>query len=250
MGTYYNNALPNLLKLDYTKLESFRETLNQIKPDILIWAAGIKDLSITEANNYSIKEQNESPIIEILRHQSLVAKKTHLIFISSDYVFDGFKGNYKSTDDLCPNTNYGKSKATAEKMILKNNTLYTILRAGAVIGEGGNFFEWLIKELKLGNQIKLFDDIFSPTPINNLINAIIFSIKNKLKGIFHISGNRILSRYDFGILLKKYITNSKSDLKKQKKINFNSKNKINRSLLRSKEFAHLDSLDNFLNSFF
>ena len=249
-GTFFKNLFPELINLDYTNLYSLNQVLKTIRPDIIIWTAGIKDLSLTEQKNYSLKEQNEIPISEILTYQNRINKVTQLVFISSDYVFNGIKGNYETTDDPCPNTNYGKSKYNAEKIIINNNKLYSIIRAGAVIGRGSKFFEWIKDELKMNKSIELFDDIFSPTPINNIADAIIFSIKNKLKGIYHISGGKDLSRYEFGMILKKYVPNSNSKLIKLKNINFSLENQINRSLVRSKEFDEQESLNEFLKNEF
>ncbi len=251
IGTFCKNPSPELINLDYTNLNLFNQILNKVAPDIIIWTAGIKDLSITEHNNFSSEEHNELPISQILKYQNEINKLTHLIFVSSDYVFNGIKGNYRSTDSPCPNTYYGKSKYNTEKIIARNNKLYSIIRAGAVIGQGSKFFEWITDELKMNKSIELFDDIFSPTPINNIANAIIFSIANKLKGIYHISGGKGLSRYEFGMILKKYIPNSNSRLIKSKNINFSTGNQINRSLVRSNEFHKQESLNEFLkNQFF
>ena len=116
IGTYYKKPSHNLIKLNINATKSVESILVKIKPEIIIWSAGLKNLSITEKskskslkyNYYSVK--NIYPYIES-------NPATHFIFISTDYVFKGDQGNYKSDQTPNPITNYGTSKWEAEKSL-------------------------------------------------------------------------------------------------------------------------------------
>ena len=247
IGTYYSQNKKELIFLDYSNKKSLIKTLENVKPNIVIWSAGEKNMSRTENDiSFSIKE-NIEPIKTLVKwHKSVKFLNPHLLFLSSDYVFSGRKGNYTNKDVPDPQTKYGLSKYYSELAILQNSTNFCILRVGGIIGEGGRFFDWIYDEIKNHKSIELYLEYFSPTPITTLCMAIRLVIENNLQGIFHISGNKRLSKFKFGILLKKYLGESRAVLTEKKK----SKNSIilDRSLKRSKEFMGLSDLKQFFNT--
>ena len=244
-GTYSSNKKDNLVHLDYTQSKDFIDILDTIKPDVIIWTAGLKNITMLESNHSLAELHNFLPIKSLVDYQNRTEHKIQFIFISSDYVFNGKKGEYTTDDQSNPNTIYGKSKVAAEHYIKTNSSFFTILRVGAVIGKGSPFWDWFTGQLKSDQKIELYDDIFSPTPINILFKAIKKSIEFKLKGLYHVSGGRGISRHDLGKLILNSL-NLKTTL-----IKTNSSNNylINRSLVRSEEFNELDTLDDFINNF-
>ena len=75
------------------------------------------------------------------------------------------------------------------KLIEKNFKEFSIIRAGSIIGEESTFYNWLIKSINENESINLFNNYFSPTPIQNLINLIIDIMNEKEnKKLNHISG--------------------------------------------------------------
>ena len=143
-GTFLSNEKENLIHLDYTKSETFINKLIKINPDIIIWSAGVKNISRLEGDSFLSEEHNFLPIKTLVDYQNNNKKNIHFIFISSDYVFDGKHGDYSVYDKPNPNTTYGRSKLASEDYIKKSSPLYTILRVGAVVGKGSVFWDWLI----------------------------------------------------------------------------------------------------------
>ena len=244
-GTYSSNRKDYLVHLDYTQSKDFIDLLGTIKPNIIIWTAGIKNIPMLESNHSLAEKYNFLPIKSLVDYQNKNEHRIQLIFISSDYVFDGKKGEYTTNDQSNPDTIYGKSKSASEKYLMTHSTFFTILRVGAVIGKGSSFWDWLTGQLKSSRDIELYDDVFSPTPINILFKAIRKSIEFKLKGLYHISGGRGVSRYELGNLILNS-SNLKANLIKTNRTNNNI---INRSLVRSEVFNELDTLDDFINNF-
>lgn len=247
IGTYHTQNKIDLIFLNYFNKKSFLKTLKNLKPDIVIWSAGEKNLSRTENDiSFNIKE-NLEPIKTLVAWQKSVnISHPYLLFLSSDYVFSGKKGNYTTKDIPDPQTKYGLSKYYSELEILQNSVNFCILRVGGIIGEGGNFFEWIYSEIKSNRSIELYQEYFSPTPITTLCEALDLVIENNLKGVFHITGNKRLSKFNFGVLLKKCFADSRAILTEKKK----SKNSIveDRSLKKSKEFIGLSDLEHFFNT--
>lgn len=243
IGSFFSNKKENLKPIDYTITKEFINKINKIEPDIIIWSAGLKNISMLESNKSLINKHNFTPILNIVDYQKSSNKKVNLVYISSDYVFDGEKGEYNSNDKTCPNSIYGESKVVAEDYIKKNSPSYSILRVGAVIGVGSPFWDWLMEQLINDSTVELYDDIFSPTPVNTLFKSIEKCVKYNLEGTYHVSGGTCISRYEFGKLIKLKL-NTKAILTK---VSRNKTSKINRSLIRSKEFNNLELLDDFIN---
>ena len=247
IGTYKTRKKKSFVFLDCNDRNNFLKSLEFFKPDIIIWSAGEKNLNITENDPSFNSDKEVLPIKTILNYQKKVnISKPYFIFLSSDYVFSGEKGNYKSTDLPDPKTKYGFSKYYSEHEIIQNSNNYCIIRLGGVLGMGGLFFNWIYNEIRNHKIIELHPYYFSPTPINTLCEAILFCIKKQMKGVFHLSGNVRLSKFQFGEQLKKCFKNNKAKLIEKKSLK--SSNIIDRSLERSLEFEGLSDLQNFLNS--
>jgi dTDP-4-dehydrorhamnose reductase len=209
-GTYYSNQKDNrFLHLDITDSLQIEKCLLMEKPDIILLVAGSKDVKKCE-NDFSFAYQmNTRPvevIVEVIKTQDL---NTKVIFFSSDYVFDGKKGNYTTKDDTNPTTNYGITKLLAERMLFGSGINFKIVRTAAVMGKNGLFFDWLLNELESKKSCSLFDNVFfSPTPIKLLSEMICIlvrdydAINDKL---LHITGDQRLGRYHFAVLVNEML---------------------------------------------
>ena len=218
-GTYNKKKKTPFIFLNYYNKDSFIKRLELIKPEIIIWSAGEKNLNVTENDSSFCYNQNVGPIKTILYYQNKVnSLKPYLIFLSSDYVFSGDKGYYKTSDCPDPKTKYGKYKYFSELEITQKSNNYCIIRVGGIVGEGGTFFSWIFNEIRNNRTIELYPDFFSPTPIQTLCEAIFYSIDNQINGTYHLSGNVRLSKFQFGKQLKKCFKQNDSKLTEKKKI--------------------------------
>ena len=245
-GTRYSSLNKNLSKIDYTDSFALLDFIRMSRPNYIVWCAGLKKLSLTEKDSKLARKQNFYPIKTIVKYQK-DHKDVSLIFVSTDYVFNGLKGNYKPLDPTNPSTNYGKSKASAENYIIKQSPNYSILRAGAIIGPGSVFLNWLVDKIKSNETIELYDNFFTPTPIKNIFKAINVLINSSKNGIYHVSGKQKLSRYEFGNLLKKHFKSSSSELIEVKSSNNNLNLHKDLSLIYSKEFEKFESIEKYIS---
>ena len=90
IGTYFKKMNDDFIYLDYQKKSSFFKKLNSIKPDIIIWSAGEKRLSVTESQGFNQKLNVEpvETIINFIEQQSI--KKSYFIFMSKSILPVGF----------------------------------------------------------------------------------------------------------------------------------------------------------------
>ncbi len=210
MGTYQKTKYAGLHYLDVTDVDELTIYIGKNNPDYIIYAAGNKDVHACEADYSTAHAINVQPVkslIDILKKNCCFP--SHLIYISTDYVFDGIRGYYSDTDTPNPQTLYGLSKYSAEKILNTSGISYKIIRTGALMGKGGVFFDWLVHQIRNNSALTMYHDVFfTPTPISffcEMMNKIINHYDSLNHKIIHISGEQRLSRYSFSLLIKELL---------------------------------------------
>ena len=200
--TYRNNVtnFPNIISVkinlpqDWLKLE---ELILKEKPDIVLNSIAYSNSDFCETN----REETYTLHVKISEKITTICSKINskIVFLSTDYVFDGKKGNYTENDETNPINYYGHSKDLAEKITLKNkNNL--VLRTAMVYGLSSKvrFLRYVIENLRENKDINTYDDIFnSATLLDDLTNGISKAIEFDANGIYHMVGSSCVSRFDF-----------------------------------------------------
>ena len=194
--------------LDLTNEQEVKELLICEHPDVIINTAAMTDVDACEDNPQECDNIN----VEAVGILSEVAEKidSHLIHISTDFIFDGENGPYKEDDTPNPLSYYGLSKLKSENILLKSSCKWTILRTIIVFGVGeslnkGNIVLWAKGALEKGEPLDIIDDQFrSPTLAEDLADACILAVKKKAYGIFNASGKDIMSIYEMVEHIGKY----------------------------------------------
>ncbi len=127
------------------------------------------------------------------------------IFISSDYVYSGNKGNsYRESDHVSPINAYGHSKAGGEAVTLAASQRNLVIRIASVFGsagssgKGGNFVETIINKAKAGEPLNVVDDIvMSPTYTVDAAIKILELVTQEKSGIFNASNSGSTSWFGF-----------------------------------------------------
>lgn len=196
------NSKKNSFKCDLTKIDQVSELEQKISPDVIIHAAGIKDISFCEKFPEIATAINYNATKNIIDAFGATSK---IIYISTDYVFDGEKGNYREGDITIPTTIYGKTKLMGENAIKSSMNINAyIVRTSAIYDENASFLKYLENELKESNFITAYSDVmYSPTWVVDFNIALHKLIENDydLK-ILHICGKSI-TRFDFAKLYAK-----------------------------------------------
>ncbi|MBR2069489.1 MAG: dTDP-4-dehydrorhamnose reductase [Candidatus Gastranaerophilales bacterium] len=182
--------------LDITNKESINKAFANYSPDIVIHCAAYTNVDKAEEDYENARKLNVLGT-ENIAIASAEANAT-LVYISTDYVFDGTKKTpYLPSDSTNPLNIYGKTKLEGEKMVQKYCKKYYIARTSWLYGiHGKNFVETMISLAK-NPELKVVDDqIGCPTWTMELINGIV-KIINKPYGIYHICGSGSTSWYNF-----------------------------------------------------
>jgi len=157
-----------------------------------------------------------------------------LIYLSTDVVFDGKKGNYTEKDITNPPNIYGKTKLEGEKYILsigKNGIVArTNLFGKDIFKNKLSFIESILDKLSKGKEYNAFYDvIFSPLYIITLIDYLMELYKKDANGIFHVVGSESLSKYEFALLVAETFNYNKLLIKKETIDSLYPKDKIKRN---------------------
>jgi len=184
--------------IDIRKSNSVEEVITKINPDIIMNCAASTDLDKIEndpKNAFDVNACGSQIISKISKKYS-----KRLIHISTDSVFDGIKGYYKENDIPNPINEYSRSKLEGEKLILNDHSDAVIVRTNfyGYSNDKKFLFNWILKKIRNNESINAFDDIvFNPLEINNLSKLLLELSLNEFKGILHLTGNEIFSKYEF-----------------------------------------------------
>ncbi|MBS1933041.1 MAG: dTDP-4-dehydrorhamnose reductase [Bacteroidetes bacterium] len=197
------DPLYKYVEADITDLISMEKLINGQLPDVIIHAGAMTQVDICEQEHEKCYDVNvnATKMIAALAERN----KSFLIYISTDFVFDGEEGNYREDDEMNPVNFYGVTKAEAEKIVARVNIPYAIARTCLVYGNilqgtRSNIISWVKEKLEKKEKIKVVDDqVRTPTYIEDLANGIVLIIQKKATGIFHISGEEILTPYEMAM---------------------------------------------------
>lgn len=156
--------------------------------DVVFICAGITGIAACEHDvEYSRHINFEAPIVLA---KYFLNRNTHVVYLSSNAVFNGLKPKYKITDPTCPNTIYGKYKEQVEKELLKLSKAVSIVRLTKVLTDNYYLILQWIDALKNGISIAPHQDVFfSPVPVDIVTYFLKEIAENKLRGIYHLSGD-------------------------------------------------------------
>lgn len=189
-------------KYHYATLDIFDRTqlwdvVSTFNPDVIINTAAITNVDSCH------KERKLCHFLNVGAVKYLVGiceeRNIHLIHLSTDFVFDGQAGPYSEDDLPNPLSYYGETKAEAEKVIQSSECHWTILRTILVYGvtvnmSRSNIVLWAKTALEKREIIKVVNDQWRmPTLALDLAEACLLAAEKKATGIFHISGEEMMT---------------------------------------------------------
>ena len=242
----YNESMPEYgkpVRMDLRDQKQISSVLNEKNPDVVVHLGAMTDVDLCENENHSATEINAKSTEIIAKECS--KQNSFLIYLSTDYVFDGNSGMYKETDTTNPIGYYGKSKLDGELFVQNSLSEYCIARTSTPFGLHStkkSFPIWIIENLEQKNQINvLTDQITSPTYIPNLSKMLIEIAERKITGKLHVSGASNMSRYDMACMIADELNYDQSFLKQSTmdEMNWIAKRPKNSSLDVSKAISIL-----------
>ncbi len=178
--------------LDITDRDAVLELCMALKPDVIINTAAITNVDYSEEHKEATDALNVDAVSYLL--EACKQNNTHLVHLSTDFIFDGEAGPYDETATPNPLSYYGWSKLKAEELILQSGVSASILRTVLVYGVAeemsrSNIVLWAKGALENGTPIKVVNDQYrTPTLAEDLAQGCILAAKKRAQGIYNISG--------------------------------------------------------------
>jgi dTDP-4-dehydrorhamnose reductase len=152
-------------------------------------------------------EREKSHRINVVKTIRLIEDVASLgakpVFISSNFVFDGVKGNYTEDDAVSPANEYGRHKAEVEAHLAKHVPQAFIARFDKIVGHGPHekhlLANWY-RELAAGRPlIALRGSLLAPTYVNDVARALVFAAERDLRGIHHVANAEFFYREELAL---------------------------------------------------
>ena len=183
---------------DIIDFEATEKFITNYMPDVVIHCAAYTAVDKAEDEQGLCCLVNASATENIAQICKKIDAK--MVYISTDYVFDGTKKDFYEVDDKPNPINvYGKTKLLGEQAVQKILNKYFIVRISWVFGEHGNNFVKTM--LRLGKEHKelnvVADQYGSPTYTADLAPLLIEMIKTDKYGIYHATNEGVCSWADF-----------------------------------------------------
>ena len=197
-----HRGLPHVLlsrsEMDITDPESVAATLERVRPWAVINAAGYVRVDQAEKEQERCFLENAHGAETLAR--ACAASGIHYVAFSSDLVFDGTLGRaYVESDEVCPTGVYGRSKATAERLVKEAFPEALVVRTSAFFGpwDTYNFVHMTLRALKEGRRVEASDAVMvSPTYVPDLVHAALDLLIDRSAGVWHLANQGVISWHE------------------------------------------------------
>lgn len=188
-------------KMDITDAQATMDYITNLKPTVIYHCAAYTAVDKAEDEGKALDEKIN---VDGTRNVALAAKEVGatLVYISTDYVFDGKlkDGEYPVDAPINPLNEYGRTKALGEKAVQEIMDDYYIIRTSWVFGKYGHNFVFTMQKLaETRDELTIVNDQFGrPTWTRTLAEFMYFVIDQKAPfGIYHLSNDNACSWYEF-----------------------------------------------------
>ncbi len=194
---YTDILAPTRVDLDITNEDAVKKMIREYRPSVIFHCAAYTAVDKAE------EEQEKCYQVNVLgtKYLTEAAKEVgaKIIYISTDYVFDGTKeGFYQVEDKVNPVNYYGKTKYLGENFIRAYDN-HIIVRISWVFGiNGKNFIRTMLNLAESHKELNVVcDQIGSPTYTKDLAGLLVNMFLSNVKGLYHVTNEGYCSWYEF-----------------------------------------------------
>jgi dTDP-4-dehydrorhamnose reductase len=194
--------------LDLTDRAQVQQVLAAEQPTHLIHTAAMTNVDECELHQEACWRNNVTATEYLV--EACEQHNVHLLHVSTDFIFSGEQGPLTEEAIPGPVNFYGESKLAAEKAVQACRTPWAILRTVLVYGtahEYGrtNIVLWVRDSLRAGKHIKVVNDqLRTPTLAEDLAQGCWLAARHNATGIYHISGQELLTPYQMALQVAEY----------------------------------------------
>lgn len=207
IGTAFSVNRPGLTFFDIRNPDIGPLSLAETGHKAVLIAAAKANIAFCEQQKEAAYSVNVTGLLEFIRQ--IGRMDLQVIFLSSDYVFEGGTGSYDDSAETKPTTEYGRHKAIVEKEIPSLARNYLILRLSKIYGiekGDGTLLDEMATSLASGREIRAArDQMFCPTYVGDLVRVIHGIQDRHLSGTMNVCSPETWSRYDVAVAMAKAI---------------------------------------------
>jgi dTDP-4-dehydrorhamnose reductase len=174
------------------------EKLASLQPDWVVHAAAATDVDRCEGEPERTMAVNAGGTRRVAEGCRRVG--AGLVYVSTDFVFDGRKGTpYVEEDSPAPLNVYAWSKLEGERATRELASPWVIVRSAWLFGtRGKNFVTTILEKATAGERLRVVDDqVGCPTYAADLADALGLLLTRRLTGLYHVTNSGFCSRYEF-----------------------------------------------------
>lgn len=216
-GSYFSYAAGDLVY--YNTLDAGDAANFDIagwRPDIIVHCGALTHVDYCESHpDESFRQTVQSTLNLIEVAQSCGSR---MVYISTDYVFDGADGPYLEDAPLNPLSVYGRHKLEAEQAVLGSVSGSLVLRVTNVYGDearGKNFVARIVQQCKDGQKLTLklpYDQYASPTNARDIARAMFVLLRDGKDGVYHTGGTDYMNRVELALRVLRYFPDATYEL--------------------------------------
>jgi dTDP-4-dehydrorhamnose reductase len=187
----------DVAEMDITNQNNTLQVVESYRPDVVIHGAAYTNVDGAESNidlAYRINAIGTQNVAA-----ACLKYDAKMVYVSTDYVFDGTLGRaYNEFDLTNPQSIYGKSKLAGETLAKHILNKLFIVRTSWLYGDGNNFVRTMLKLGKEREELRVVNDQYGcPTSTIDLANAILALMQTQHYGTYHAANTGVTTWYDF-----------------------------------------------------
>lgn len=217
VGTYFSFAEEGLVY--YNTLEPQHHLNFDVagwKPDVIVHCGALTHVDYCESH----EEESYTQTVQSTKNLIALAKEctARMVYLGTDYVFDGSTGPYTETAPVAPLSVYGRHKLEAEELVLQEVPNSLVLRVTNIYGKearGKNFVARIVQQCKDGVRLQLklpYDQFANPTNAADIAAAMYLLLRDGKRGVYHIGGTDYMNRVSLALRVLKYYPDAAYDL--------------------------------------
>ena len=186
------------------------------KPDVIVHCGALTHVDYCETHELESYEKTVQSTINLIALAKECAAR--MVYISTDYVFDGVDGPYKEDGFIHPLSVYARHKLEAEQKVLAESDQALVLRVTNVYGDeirGKNFVARIIDQCQKKQKLTLklpYDQYASPANAWDIARAMFVLLRDNKTGVYNIGGTDYLNRVELALRVLSYFPMADYDL--------------------------------------
>jgi len=198
-GVGFSHAAKGLFPVDLRDAEALKGLLKEVKPDVVVHSAAYRDPDFCEDHPEEAFRLNVAPVEQFC---GLLPESVPLLFISSDYVFEGVAAPYREEEERHPVNEYGRLKVEAEDLVLQRDAglvllIPLLIGAGPTWDSSGFIFKTLAQIQDPTPSRLDHAGIRFPTWTNDVAEAVAHLLGIGGRGVYHYSSLKGGTKYEW-----------------------------------------------------